>query len=473
MKKFFKILGIIILVLIILVLIHTLRNYLIISKLQNRISEYSNSTNYHVKSTSTIAENDVHISIDYYKKDDKSLQVLQRQAENTVTIKRYGKGKKINTYIITDENKTMYVESNSIFLYDKISNQLETTELYEKLLRSGLSIIYSKKIDGKSCYVVTFFETKLYIDKENGLLAKSVMPFQYFDYKYDFNDVEDSIFVEPDINEYTIQGNNIVTIKNNKIQNENLIDKFIEKTIDTTTESQELNIKQDDVNIKITYTPGEYAKAMNSQNSENSTKVPLSDGTFESNKKIYGYYTLIVNEEVKGEYPLNSHTIRRTTSSDKVVTLYFDSRLIDYKDIQEICKYDLDSSNYNKKFDLSYNQRKDLGIKNVYDADMYSVKTFGGDVDIIIEDDMVYSLENALSKKVITPDDILKQTTIDYKYGICEEAYYSDGGSVEYMYNISDENKYTILKLNTLENEKDLIIGMSGQIINIYNNNNK
>ena len=130
MEKFFKILGIIILVLIILVLIHTLRNYLIISKLQNRISEYSNSTNYHVKSTSTIAENDVHISIDYYKKDDKSLQVLQRQAENIVTIKRYGKGEKINTYIITDENKTMYVESNSIFLYDKISNQLETTELY-------------------------------------------------------------------------------------------------------------------------------------------------------------------------------------------------------------------------------------------------------------------------------------------------------------------------------------------------------
>ena len=208
MKKFLKILEIIVLVLIIIDIINTLRNYIIISKLQNKIADYSNSTNYHVKSTSTITENNVHISIDYYKKDDKSLQVLQRQAENTATIKRYGKGEKINTYIVTDENKTMYVESNSVFLYDKISNQLETTELYEKLLRSALSIIYSKKLDGKSCYVVTFFNTRLYVEKGTGLLVKNVMPPQYYDYIYEFNNVDDSIFIEPDISEYTIQGNN-------------------------------------------------------------------------------------------------------------------------------------------------------------------------------------------------------------------------------------------------------------------------
>ena len=208
MKKFLKILGIIILILIILITINTLRNYIIISKLQNRIAEYSNSTNYHVESTSIIAENDVHLNIDFYKKDDKSLQVLQRQAEDIVTIKRYGKGEKINTYIVTNENKTMYVESNSIFLYDKISNHLETTELYEKLLRSALSIIYSRKVNEKSCYAVVFFNTRLYIEKDTGLLVKDVMQFQYFDYKYEFNSVEDSIFIEPDISEYQIQNSN-------------------------------------------------------------------------------------------------------------------------------------------------------------------------------------------------------------------------------------------------------------------------
>ena len=40
------------------------------------------------------------------------------------------------------------------------------------------------------------------------------------------------------------------------------------------------------------------------------------------------------------------------------------------------------------------------------------------------------------------------------------------------MYNNNQEN-YTILKLNTLNNEKDLVIGMSGKIIDLYNENNK
>lgn len=269
-------------------------------------------------------------------------------------------------------------------------------------------------------------------------------------------------------NESSIINNefSMVIIKNNIIENENLIDDFIEKAIDTNMEEQELNIKQDNTFIKVKYTPGEYAKAYNSnRNQEDGIIVPSSDGSFESNKNVYGYFTLIVDEELKGEYPLGLHTIQRITSENNV-TLYFYAPLIDYSTIPEICKYNLDSSNYSKKFDLNYIQRKDLGIKDIYDMDDYSIKTLGGDVDIIIEDDMVYHLEEALNNKVITPNDILEQVKTDLKYGICQNAYYSDGGSVEYMY-----NDYTILKLNTLEDEKDLIIGMSGQIINIYNKN--
>ena len=261
----------------------------------------------------------------------------------------------------------------------------------------------------------------------------------------------------------------IVIIENGKIQNEELIDEFIEKTIYTNIENQELNIRQDNTNIKVTYTSGEYAKIKSSKKNEEETNIPVGDGSHESNKQIYGYYTLSVNDIVKGEYALGSHTIKRITS-DNIVTLYFDAPLIDYATIPEICKYNLESSNYNKKFELSYIQRKDLGIKNIYDTGDYSVKTFGGDVSITIEKDMVYSLEDALNKNVITADDILKQAEMDSKYGICQRGYYSDGGSTEYMYNNNQEN-YTILKLNTLNNEKDLVIGMSGKIIDLYSKN--
>lgn len=263
--------------------------------------------------------------------------------------------------------------------------------------------------------------------------------------------------------------NDVVLIKKGKIQNEELINDFIEKAIFTNIENKELNIKQDNTDIKVTYTSGEYAKVMNLKNNGEEVNIPVGDGLHESNKQIYGYYTLIENDKIKGEYPLNSHTIKRITA-DNIVTLYFDAPLIDYVTIPEICKYNLESSNYNKKFELTYIQRKDLGIKNIYDSGDYLVKTFGGDVSITIENDMVYSLEDALSKNVITADDILKQAEMDSQYGICQKGYYSDGGSIEYMY---ANEPYTILKLNTLNSEKDLVIGMSGKIIDLYNKNNK
>lgn len=260
---------------------------------------------------------------------------------------------------------------------------------------------------------------------------------------------------------------NTVIIKEYNIDNEELIDNFIEIANYENEERQELNIKQDDKEIKVIYNPGEYAKAK-SLNADN-TNIPISDGSAQSNKFAYGYYSLIIDGKNVGEYPLFSHTIKRSIS-DNIVIVYFDAELIDYSAIPEICRYNIESSNYSKKFDLYYHQRKDLGISKVYDAEDFSVKTFGGDVLITIEDDMVYNLEDALNKGVITTDDILEQAKIDAKYGVCLEAYYSDGGSTEYKYYNTSENQYTILKLNTLEGDKDLVVGMSGKIIDIYNN---
>ena len=238
-----------------------------------------------------------------------------------------------------------------------------------------------------------------------------------------------------------------VIIKNGNIENEQLIDKFIEEAVATNNENRELNIIQDDKNIKVKYTPGEYASGEFIRSSD------------------YGFYTLLVNDEIQGEYSLFKHTIKRITSNDTVI-LYFDAPLIDYETIPEICRYNLKSSNYTRKFEISYNQRKDLGIKTVFDAGDYLVRTFGGDVLIVIDGDMVYNLEDALNKKVITSNDILEQAKIDMKYGICEGRFYKDGGSIEYGY-----NDFTILKLNRLSGDKDLVIGMRGQIINLYNEN--
>ena len=69
---------------------------------------------------------------------------------------------------------------------------------------------------------------------------------------------------------------------------------------------------------------------------------------------------------------------------------------------------------------------------------------------------------NIENEKLI--DEILQQGKLDAKYGICEEAYYKDGGSIEYQY-----PKYTVLKYHSLDGNGDFVIGSTGaagQIIN-------
>ena len=129
-----------------------------------------------------------------------------------------------------------------------------------------------------------------------------------------------------------------------------------------------------------------------------------------------------------------------------------------------------------QSFVLKYNQRKDLGIKEIYDTGNYKIKTFGGDVTITVNN-IEYSFIDALNQKIITGEDIVEQAEKDSEKSICEKNIYLDGGSIEYRY-----SEYTVLKMNrnrlkfidsdeyTGEDNHDLIIGMKGEILNRYEN---
>ena len=203
----------------------------------------------------------------------------------------------------------------------------------------------------------------------------------------------------------------------------------------------ELNIIDEDKNICI-----KYVAPTEPQSGENG--YDIGDGSMETRKKIFGYYIYSINGETKGEYTDIDHEIKRGIGNGKV-TLYFDAETIDYVKIPTICDYDLDSSNYSEKFKLTYRQRKDLGRNEIFDYGEYKIKTFGGNVSITIDDDMVYELEAALNQKIITPDDIINQAKLDFKYGVCQEAYYSDGGSTEYKYWGKEPRTNSIYNLKT------------------------
>lgn len=260
-----------------------------------------------------------------------------------------------------------------------------------------------------------------------------------------------------------------VIITDGKIENENLIDEFINDTSKYKEKVLKIVEKHDEneTNIQITFVPKE--EKISQENDENmivnmTVYIPETE---EDYQKEYGYYIFSINGEEKSRHNALRWQIKRATK-DGMVKLYFYS-IVDVTEFPTICEYDLEGSNYVQKFKISYNQRKDLGIKTIIDKNTsekydYNICTFGGDVTITVEGDMVYSLEDALSQNVISGEDILEQAKMDEKYGLCEKGYYLDGGSTEYCY-----SDYTILKCDTLDENKDLYIGMKGQILSQIN----
>jgi len=252
------------------------------------------------------------------------------------------------------------------------------------------------------------------------------------------------------------ENQSIVKIVDGKIQNEDLIDEFIEKT-SSTKENMSLQIEVDNENqVEVEF-------------------IPSSDEDIENR---FGYYLLKRDEKETKFSVLDYHIARNTI--DETVYLIFDTVLGENKEdpMALICSYDLDSSSYKKDFELNFNQRKDMGAKKIIGPESsvipmeYAVYTVGGDVTFTIEDDMVYDFEKALKEKVITVEQILEQAKMDDKYGMCREEMYQDGGTTEYLY-----DDYTIIKYNTLDGNQDFVIGPKGDNIRnkvdeiLYNQN--
>ena len=257
-----------------------------------------------------------------------------------------------------------------------------------------------------------------------------------------------------------------VIIENRKIQNENLLDDFIENSYNKKASSIQIDniVNESKETILLEYVPGD---KYSSTTSNSISTAPSSDWTSEDYQKYYGYFKLTKNESEE-KFDGLYWTVRRQTTGN-VVQVIFDGIGFDLAEIPVICEYNLDSSQYRKEYDITYIARKDNGIKtiareNQFDNMNYGLYTLAGDVDITIENDMVYSLEDAVNERKITVQSILDQAKEDAKYGICETGFYSDGGSMEYRY-----KEFTILKFNTLDGNKDLIIGMPEQIINNSN----
>lgn len=212
-KKVLKIIGIIISILIILMLIHTIRNYIIITDLQSKISNYQNSKNYHIKSVANSEDGTTNTKMDYYRKNNKQAIFIERNTNGeTIKLSMYDNGERVDTFIETQDSKNAKLNSDDLMTVN-IYNYLETDNKWQTFLGSITARIKSTNLNGKECYIVKGFLSstsltsegaEIYIDKETGLFLKTTEVEIITERDYEFDKVEDSIFTEPDISQYTL-----------------------------------------------------------------------------------------------------------------------------------------------------------------------------------------------------------------------------------------------------------------------------
>ena len=216
MKKILKILGIILEILIVLVLIHTIRNYRIITDLQDKIIQYANSNNYHVKYITT-EDSGLIVTMEYYKKDNKEVVFLERNLNNEINkVSMYTSEGKTNVYTSSKDSKMAQLNTDTKISIN-IFNQLETSNNWQTFIGSINTKVKPIIYKEKECYdiskfvsegTLTFGGAEMYIEKDTGLLVKTIEGTIISEREQEFNNVDDSIFVEPDISQYKIQEDN-------------------------------------------------------------------------------------------------------------------------------------------------------------------------------------------------------------------------------------------------------------------------
>ena len=203
MKKVLKIVGIIIAVVLVLFMIHAIRNYIILSKINKNVAKYVESNNMHMKITSK------QMTVDYYRKDDKEVAILQK---DNVKISNYKIGEKINQFVEAGDSKIAKLGSGMLIV--QVPNTAKFDTKWQRFLLGSVAIIRSETYKDKRCYTIDNLLSPYFlvgdkcqytIEKDTGLLLKDITDGVTYEREYEFNNVEDSIFEEPDINQYIIQ----------------------------------------------------------------------------------------------------------------------------------------------------------------------------------------------------------------------------------------------------------------------------
>lgn len=215
--KKLKVILFIFLVLTLVFLCLTARKMIIIKDINEKASKYINSDNFYEKiinnsgRTITVTE--------HYSKADKAVLFVNTTFKDNNDIRKlsnYFDGERTNTYIESNEDKIALLDSNGVPSKIMIIGIDYNNDLWTLFQMAAVTSIKNGEHNGKECYILSSGGAQeVYIEKQTGLRIKAKegtwidqngneVP-TIVEYFYEFGKVEDSIFIEPDINQYKIQ----------------------------------------------------------------------------------------------------------------------------------------------------------------------------------------------------------------------------------------------------------------------------
>ncbi len=244
--KLWKIIVSIILVLVIIFIIFTVRKAIILSSIDNKVSDYENNTkNIYIKSISTTSE--YTLEMQRYIKEDVDKLIIEKKPKDGSIFKviQIDDEHKHKVYTQKDEMK-VYFESEfggispkpvrgshiqapkgvtPFASYTTLINAGYSDNILQRILSSITTKIKTVKIDEKEYYEITagfcsnmiydknIQKTLIYVEKDTKLAYKMVeivnengeQKENITTYEYKFNEVTDENMKEPDISEYKVQ----------------------------------------------------------------------------------------------------------------------------------------------------------------------------------------------------------------------------------------------------------------------------
>lgn len=198
---------IIVVTIILLLIAHICRNYFIGQEIMRNMIRYMGSTNYHF-TEKAINKNESSI-VDIYVKNDRRASFTKEDYDEVGTEEMavYCSGDKMNIYKETTDGKKFAMigvdNSDPINFFLGYYVDISPFEFLSSLISEVM-------IDGKVCYKInTIFDDvddnpDYVFEKETGLIVGLLYEDFSVKLEYEFDKVEDSIFIEPNLEEYEI-----------------------------------------------------------------------------------------------------------------------------------------------------------------------------------------------------------------------------------------------------------------------------